>query len=216
MKFYGQNYQDKFIFERYFKDKKNGISIECGALDGLLESSTYFFEETLGWSTINIEVCPPLFEMLNNNRKDSININKGLSNKINSLTFRHVIHPNHGTRFGNGSFNHHDSHKEELISQSCEFKDYEVETTTYKELIDKIMDKNFKNKKVNLFVLDVEGFELEVIEGMNQSNYLPEIMCVEYPYTGLDALKSRIIDMDYSFDTIEHNNAFFIKNDTNI
>ena len=46
-KFYGQSEQDKFIFERYFKDKKNGISIECGAFDRIMESSTLFFEENL-------------------------------------------------------------------------------------------------------------------------------------------------------------------------
>lgn len=41
-KFYGQSEQDKFIFERYFQTKEKGISIECGAFDGIMESSTLF------------------------------------------------------------------------------------------------------------------------------------------------------------------------------
>ena len=80
-KFYGQSEQDKFIFERYFKDKKNGISIECGAFDGIMESSTLFFEENLEWTCINIEASPPIFEMLKLNRDKSFNFNLGLGNK---------------------------------------------------------------------------------------------------------------------------------------
>ena len=93
-KFYGQLEQDKFIYDRYFKNYSKGISIECGAFDGVMESSTYFFEETLGWVTINIEASPPIFDMLETNRKNSININKGLSDQNDMLIFEHAIHIN--------------------------------------------------------------------------------------------------------------------------
>lgn len=39
MIFYGQNKQDKFIYETFFKDKKNGLMIEAGAFDGVTEST---------------------------------------------------------------------------------------------------------------------------------------------------------------------------------
>ena len=58
MKFYGQFNKypvDKILYDRYFKDfNGQGISLECGAADGINISSTKFFEETLGWKTINV------------------------------------------------------------------------------------------------------------------------------------------------------------------
>ena len=181
-KFYGQLEQDKFIYDRYFKNYSKGISIECGAFDGVMESSTYFFEETLGWVTINIEASPPIFDMLETNRKNSININKGLSDQNDMLIFEHAIHPNHGD----------------------------------KELIDTLMEDKFPKQEVDLFVLDVEGFEIEAIKGMVGSKYLPKIMCVEYPHVGLENIKNLLTNMDYKFDILKDNNAYFIKNDTNI
>jgi FkbM family methyltransferase len=214
--YYGQSEQDRFIHEKYFLDKRNGISIECGAFDGVMESATYFFEESMGWSAINIEASPPIYNMLDSNRKKSININKGLSNKKGNLIFNHAIHPQHGVKFGNGSFNHKESHIDILKMENCTFESYEVETIPYRDLIDVIMDQNFNGRTVDLFVLDVEGFEVEVLDGMVGSKYLPNIFCIEYPHVGLDKLQEILVDLGYRFDTINETNAYFIKNDTNI
>ncbi len=214
--YYGQSEQDRFIHERYFLDKRNGISIECGAFDGVMESATYFFEESMGWSAINIEASPPIYNMLDSNRKKSININKGLSNKKGNLIFNHAIHPQHGVKFGNGSFNHKESHIDILKMENCTFESYEVETIPYRDLIDVIMDQNFNGRTVDLFVLDVEGFEVEVLDGMVGSKYLPNIFCIEYPHVGLDKLQEILVDLGYKFDTINETNVYFIKNDTNI
>jgi FkbM family methyltransferase len=216
MNFYGQHLQDQFIYERYFLNKKNGISIECGAYDGVMESATLFFEKFLDWSTINIEVSPPIFEMLKTNRINSININKGLSNKNEVLNFKHVIHPNFGVNFGNGSFRHTELHYNNLIQDNCTFKNYEAETVTYVDLIDKIMEEKFPGKSVDLFVLDVEGFEIDVIEGMYSTKYLPTIFCIEFPHIGLEKLKNVVLDLGYDLDVINQNNAYFKKNDTNL
>jgi FkbM family methyltransferase len=210
-KFYGQVNQDEFIFQRYFQDKKNGISIECGSFDGVMESSTLFFEETLAWTCINIEASPPIFEMLKLNRPKSFNYNFGLSNEKKTLTFKHAIHPFHGEKFGNGSFNHKTDHQHHLNNEGCSFEEYQVNATTYIELIDKLMNRNFSNKSIDLFVLDVEGYELEVLEGMTNSKYLPKILCVEYPHVGLDNIKSVLTTLHYKFDTCKDNNAYFIK-----
>jgi FkbM family methyltransferase len=214
--YYGQSEQDRFIHEKYFLDKRNGISIECGAFDGVMESATYFFEESMGWSAINIEASPPIYNMLDSNRKKSININKGRSNKKGNLIFNHAIHPQHGVKFGNGSFNHKESHIDILKMENCTFESYEVETIPYRDLIDVIMDQNFNGRTVDLFVLDVEGFEVEVLDGMVGSKYLPNIFCIEYPHVGLDKLQEILVDLGYRFDTINETNAYFIKNDTNI
>ena len=60
-------------------------------------------------------------------------------------------------------------------------------------------------------MLDVEGFEMEVIKGMKDSKYLPNIMCVEFPHVGLENLKVVLSEMGYDFDVINESNAYFIK-----
>jgi FkbM family methyltransferase len=210
-KFYGQMEQDRFIFERYFQNKENGICIECGAFDGVMESSTLFFEENLGWTCINIEASPPIFNMLKNNRTKSFNFNVGLGDSEKTLTFSHVNHPVYGSKFGNGSFNHNKEHEQLLIDENCEFEKHDVKTIPYNKLIDNFMENNFPNRIIDLFVLDVEGYELEALKGMKNSNYLPQIVCVEYPHTGLENIKKILEELNYMFDVTKDNNSYFIK-----
>jgi FkbM family methyltransferase len=210
-KFYGQLNQDQFIFEQYFQNKKNGISIECGSFDGVMESSTLFFEETLDWTCINIEASPPIFEMLKSNRLNSFNFNLGLGSEETTLTFKHAIHPFHGEKFGNGSFNHKIDHQHHLNNEGCKFEEYDVTSTRYDNIIDKLMNKHFPDRIIDLFVLDVEGYEMEVLEGMKNSNFLPQVLCVEYPHVGLDNIKLFLEGLNYRFDLTKDNNAYFIK-----
>ncbi len=78
------------------------------------------------------------------------------------------------------------------------------------------MMNNFKNSVIDLFVLDVEGYELNVIEGMKESKFLPTIICVEHPLVGVEKLNLVLGELGYTFDVINYNNAFYIKNDTNL
>jgi hypothetical protein len=60
-------------------------------------------------------------------------------------------------------------------------------------------------------VLDVEGYEMEVLEGMKNSKFLPKILSIEYPHVGLDQIKLFLENLNYEFDLIKDNNAYFIK-----
>ena len=90
MKFYGQFDPpvDKVLYERYFKNLEEGVSIECGAFDGLTENCTKFFEDNLKWKTINIEPLPHIFDKLKVNRPRSVNLNLALSNSANTSKIR--------------------------------------------------------------------------------------------------------------------------------
>ena len=55
MKFYSQVLQDRFIFERFFFGKRNGVFVDIGAYDGEKFSNTLFFEQSMGWSGLCIE-----------------------------------------------------------------------------------------------------------------------------------------------------------------
>lgn len=207
MRFYGQwdPPVDKFLYDNYFTNKKNGTCIECGALDGLLESSCKFFEETMEWQVVNVEPSPPLFEMLCKNRPESININVALSNKSGTAKFTHAIHPGLGKRFGNGSLSHTPKHKQALINEGCKFEEFNVKLITYNDLI-----KESNIKSLDLFVLDVEGHELEVLKGITKTSMLPTVFCIEHGHLG-DKIDHHLDRLGYRLDKKSHNNSFYLK-----
>jgi FkbM family methyltransferase len=209
MTFYGQFNPpvDAFIFNRYFPNRNfKGTFIECGAFDGVTISSCKFFEESLRWNGYNLEPVPIIFEKLCTNRPSSNNFNIGLSNFIGTATFTEAEHPEVGFNFGNGSLAHVDSHKAYLKDLGCIFHKMEVSLTTWKEFI-----KDQLIKQVDLFVLDVEGHELSVIDGMLDSDVLPTVLCVEVGHIDVNIIKSKLEPLGYIYDTSSHVNAFFIK-----
>jgi hypothetical protein len=67
--YYSQAGEDEFLNSNYFKNKRDGIYIELGALDGTLYSNTKFFEDQLGWKGILIEPHPYKFQDLKKQTK---------------------------------------------------------------------------------------------------------------------------------------------------
>ena len=65
MSYYSQFSQDKYIYETFFKNKKEpGFFLEIGADDGIRFSNCKFFEETLNWKGIAIEPRNDAFNTL--------------------------------------------------------------------------------------------------------------------------------------------------------
>lgn len=208
LKFYGQFTPevDRFIFERYFPDIGiRGTFIECGAFDGQLECSCKFFEETMGWTGYNLEPSPHIFANLQRNRPQSRNFQVALSNRVGSAPFKLVSHPQLGLNYGNGSLAHTQNHAQQLREGGCIFSEVEVPLITFKAFV---VQEQISH--VDLFVLDVEGHEMDVIAGMHGSPVLPDIVCVEVGHTPLDQVRSALTPLGYVYDISSHVNAFFI------
>lgn len=213
MKFYGQFNPpvDQFIYERYFKKKPKtgkGFFIECGAFDGLTESSCKFFEEELGWKGINVEPSPPIFEQLMVNRPSSTNVNAALSNEEMDGIFRSVVHPVYGEMCTSGSLNHTEEHKKLLDEMGCSYKEYHVPIMEWSQLI-----RRYKVRKCDLFVLDVEGNELKVIDSMRKADKrsLPRIFVVEHGHLDKKEVIAQVESLGYKYDTSSYVNSYFIK-----
>jgi len=200
-----------YILEKYYIGNiREGVGIECGSYNGVTESNLKFFEENYDWQVYNIEASTPIFEELCSKCPKAKNFNIGLGDRNTTAKFKHAIHPRLGMNFGNGSFNHSESHLKELNETGCSFIEFEVPIKTYKTFI----EENNINK-VDCFVLDVEGYELNVIDGMIGCDVLPNVFMIEYPHIGLDNLKIKLEEKFpniYRFDKCFHNNAYFLKN----
>lgn len=212
LKYYGQfvPHVDEEIHKRYFNNTCNGVAIECGAFDGLIDSSCKFFEENYNWKTINIEPLPIAFNTLLKNRPNSINLNIALSNNNEDSVFTNYSHPLLGDEWGNGSISHTQKHKDELV-ELCGENNYTttvVKCSTYKEIITK-----FNIEHLDLFVLDVEGHEFKVIEGMMDCDILPSVFVIEFGHTEIDELvdKLKCLNTKYKLDHVSFVNLYFIK-----
>lgn len=207
--------------QNYFPDKNQGVVVECGTAEGHHQPSTYL-EKTIGWKFIGFEVDPRFWPILLKNRPNGLNLNLALSNS-NELT-KFTI----SAWGGNSSLEHCDFHKKELISYKTTFTDGTyfhdiwVSTITWKYFIEK-----YKIKYVDFFILDVEGSELKVIEGMKDSEVLPDVMQVEFSYSdhkntlinekekenfsGYKIIKDSLEELGYEFNYLSENNLMFSK-----
>lgn len=207
LQFYGQFDPpvDKFLYERYFSGRKlSGVVLECGAFDGLTESSCRFFEETLGWFAINVEASPSIYAELVKKRPLSRNLNVALSNRRGEAEFVDVSYPGYEL-CTNGSLSHLQAHREWLDNANCTYAKTVVPTCTYKQLVEELaLD------RLNLMVLDIEGHELQALEGFVGARVLPEILCVEHGHLGVDAIRHAVEPLGYAFDVTSHVNSFFV------
>jgi len=209
-KYYGQFNPpvDKIIFERYFPNKTHGTCIEAGAYDGITESSTYFFEKNFNWTCFNIEPLPIVYDNLIKNRPHAKNFNIALSNKNGEATFINYKHPTLNYNWGNGSLSHSDKHKK-MLEQLCSEKQVmNVKCITYSTFI-----KQNNIQELDLFVLDVEGHELQVIEGMYECDILPNVFVIEHGYNPIGYFDSYLSNLKckYKLDYTSFVNSFYIK-----
>lgn len=210
MTYYGQfeTPVDQFIHERYFPDGVFGVFVECGAFDGQTECSCKFFEETMGWTGFNLEPVPHLFQELQQNRPNATNLNVGLSTHAARLPFTRVVHPAFGDHTTLGSVALDPTYRAQLAADGCEFIETEINVIGWADFI-----AQQGINRVDLLVLDVEGHEAAVLEGMRGSSVLPDVMCVEVGHTGLPKVRGLAEALGYEYDVSSYVNAFFVRKD---
>ena len=160
--YYSQDGEDKYICETFFKAKQNGFFIELGACDGLHFSNTKFFEDQRSWTGILIEPQPVYFNQIAKNRPKSITYNCAILDS--DLPIEMVVRSwlNEGDPVGTlaeYTFSEHRTHWHSENSKS-------IQVNTRR--LDDILHEN-SVESIDLFSLDVEGSEFEVLQTMNWS-----------------------------------------------
>lgn len=211
--YYGQFELDRVLDEEIFKGAIGGYFLECGAYDGIEESNCYFFEKERVWTGVNIEPVPEVFELLKKNRPNCINLNVALSDIEKKCIFKQPLHPNRGLYWGNGSLVHTRDHLRELHEMGVtEYNTYNVQCVSYAHLY----FTGRIHRVVDLFVLDVEGHELEVLEGVFRLSpaLYPRICCIEHTLCGFDKLLAKMVAHEYEMVMqYKHNTIFRKKRD---
>jgi FkbM family methyltransferase len=164
--------------EKYLNFDK-GFFIEAGANDGYSQSNTYFLEKIRGWSGVLVEGIPELFEKAKARRKKSVVYHCALvsSEFQNSTVTMHYAHLMSVVEGSLKTKEEQDKHvKAGLDVQHLE-KSYSV--TVPARTLEAILDEHINLPDIDFFSLDVEGYELDVLKGMNLNRYRPKYLLVE-------------------------------------
>lgn len=165
-------YNEDIILAALLYGVDEGFYIDVGANYPIIDSVTMYFYEK-GWHGINIEPLKGLFSELAKVRTNDINLNIGLGNKKGKANFREYKDlPGHSTFASDRKIAHEQDH---------EFTDYEVEVDTLKDVLAK-----YRPEHVNFIKIDVEGFEYEVVEGNDWSQFRPDVICIESNHISRD------------------------------
>ena len=211
--FYSQLEQDRILFERFFKNIKDGFFVDIGAHDGKTCSNTLFYEETLKWNGICIEPLPDVYNLLIKNRKSKCfnyaicNDNtekdflelKGYPEMISGLL--ECYDPRHLQRV-----------YRELNEHGGSGKVIKVKT---KKLQDILLDNNVN--EIHYLSIDAEGAEFEILNSIDFSKVFIHVIDIENNFSDTfyiikDFLESKGFTncFSISFDEI------FINNNSNL
>ncbi len=164
--------------ERYLNFKR-GFFIEAGANNGYSQSNTYFLEKRRGWCGILIEGIPELCEQCKKVRRRSLVINCALV----SSDFREptvTMHYAHLMSVVDGSLKtkeDQDSHLRRGIDLQELDESYSIDVPA--RTLESILDDIPALPRIDFFSLDVEGYELNVLRGLNLFKYRPTFILVE-------------------------------------
>ena len=187
---------------------RKGFFIEAGANDGVKQSNTLYYEKYLDWSGILIEGIPELAEKCRTNRPKAIVEHCGLvpfGFPHSSITMQYsglmsVV---------KGALESEELEREHIIEgiklQAINTGTYQIEVPA--RTIMSILDQHSIDQ-IDFFSLDVEGYELSVLRGLDLDIYTPTYLLIEIRHqkTEINSLLSpyydeidRLSDHDYLY-----------------
>ena len=161
-KSYSGSAQD-LIINHFFKNKKKGIYIDVGCYHPYNGNNTKLLYDR-GWSGLNIDLDFHTIDFFNFVRKRDENINIAISD-------------NEGEK---DLFFFHNRSAINSLSKNRKKEAKEIRKIKTKTLNSVLENSKFKNEKINLLSIDVEGHEMEVLNSLNLEKYIPEMVAIEF------------------------------------
>ena len=159
------NNEDTAVLD-YFKDKKNGFYIDIGCHHPTYINNTYLLYKK-NWSGINIDISQFSIDLFNYMRPKDLNYNCAISNKNKIVKI-----------FYQKEFSQLSTIKS--IQAKSVFQGNIKEKDIQAFSLDEILNRDkYKNTKIDFLNIDVEGADLEVLEGLSFDKFKPELICLE-------------------------------------
>jgi FkbM family methyltransferase len=173
------------IYQNVLGYKKDGVFVEVGANDGKTGSFTYNLAK-LGWKGIYCEPIPKIYNLCVENHKQHLNticLNVGCGSKEEEVVITVA-----------NTLSTIDSEMLELYKNTNWAKSTLRNSYTTKvkiKKLDSLLEDNKIEPNFDVFILDVEGYEEEVLKGFSLDYYKPKIIVIEIPDQHPDFIHSQ-------------------------
>jgi FkbM family methyltransferase len=162
---YAQNFEDVML-NRVFRGRENGFYVDVGAADPTTLSVTKWFYD-LGWSGINIEPHPEFYQRLVEARPRDINLNCGAGARSSQMTFFELPVKEWS------SF-------DPAVQARASIRG---ERTTKRTIpivpLNEILKRHLETRTIDFLKIDVEGWERDVLRGIDLQRHRPTVILVE-------------------------------------
>ncbi|WP_243370863.1 FkbM family methyltransferase [Geotalea sp. SG265] len=202
--YYSQHGED-VILDQLFNRQKNGFFVEVGCIDGRRFSNTLCFEER-GWSGLCIEAHADYIDLLRQNRPKSIICHCAAAEGDENDA---IFYSN-----SRGSLSTLDCSKETFFKDKYGkwFTGFEKQKVQ-KRRLDSLF-KEYSINKIDLLSLDIEGYEIEALKGIDFNLYRPKVLVIEAETKEAETtIESIMVSHNYHKFYKLHQNLFFIANE---
>lgn len=208
MNYYSQINQDRYFIENINNNKQHGVFIDIGAHDGIVNSNTYALEKYLNWSGYCVEANQKIYKTLRQNRQCECILGAAW-NKNTYVTFEApaatMKNKNNIIASELGRVDHQDVDK----YFNNWFEDSE------KQIVEafRISDKISLPKQIDFLSLDVEGAEIQVLEGIDLNAVNISFMTIEHGNreNRINEIEKFLIKYKYEIHRVNGHDVEFIK-----
>jgi FkbM family methyltransferase len=188
-----------------FEDQPTGTYLECGAFDGERYSLTYIFEAA-GWKGVLVEALPDLYANCVAKRPGSTVINAACSRKGSKGTAEFLALDQGDIGFSTSRLS------ESPLSGVKSMKKAAKVTVPLMTMDDALKD---WNGKIDFAVLDVEGSELDLLDGFDLDRFGVRALVIEdHSYGSDSALRTHMRGRGYEFvSRVGRNDLYVTKKD---
>ena len=176
------------IIQNIFRNKQKGFYVDVGCQNPIKNNNTYLLYKK-GWFGLNIDLDKDNIDIFNVSRPNDENINTAISNKVGQtdLYFYHKKSPINTIDKSTSDFQK---------ANVSEIK--KIQTNTLSNIL---YNSKYKNTKINLLSVDVEGHELQVFEGLDFNLHKPEVIVVELLDLNVKKLEIKNLNIENLFNT---------------
>jgi len=165
---YSQNGED-IVLNNMFANKSTGFYVDIGAHHPYRISNTYLLYKR-GWRGMNIDANPETIAMFKRARSQDTNINVGVGLEVATLPYHQFSDPAVNT------FSDTDAE----VWKKKRFLTYLGTTpVTIKPLAAILSESLPPNTTIDVMSVDVEGFDLQVLESNDWNKFRPTVLIVE-------------------------------------
>ena len=178
--YYGHHNLDEKL--KKYLNYKNGFFVELGANDGINQSNTFFYEKNLNWTGILVEPINKKFlKCVKNRSKKNYLYNKACvsfafkENKIKMIYSDLMSSIENENIYSKINAKNHAYEGEKYLQNNEKIEEFWVDAST----LNSILKKSKAPELIDFLSLDVEGAEIEVLNGIDFLNYNFKYILIE-------------------------------------